>query len=118
MNSEFVNELSFWFKTVRNCSHNTTMKYISNLKKVVLLCINNGWLSKDPFASFSLTLEDKDPIYLSKEEIQRLIEKEIRNTRLQSVRDVFVFCCFTGLAFIDVKQLKRSEVCIGIDGQL
>ncbi len=118
LNSEFVNELSFWFKTVRNCSHNTTMKYISNLKKVVLLCINNGWLAKDPFASFSLSLEDKDPIYLNKEEIQSLIEKEIRNIRLQSVRDVFVFCCFTGLAFIDVKQLKRSEVCIGIDGQL
>lgn len=69
LNSEFVNELSFWFKTVRHCSHNTTMKYISNLKKVVLICINNSWLSKDPFASFSLSLEDKDPVYLLKEEI-------------------------------------------------
>jgi site-specific recombinase XerD len=110
--------MSFWFKTARNCSHNTTVKYISNLKKVVLLCLNNGWLSKDPFASFSLSLEDKDPIYLTKEEIQYLIEKEIKNARLQSVRDIFIFCCFTGLAFIDVKQLKRSEVCIGVDGQL
>jgi len=118
LNSEFVNELSFWFKTVRNCSHNTTMKYISNVKKVVLDCVNNGWLSKDPFASFSLRLEDNDPVYLTKEEVQSLIEKEIKNTRLQSVRDIFIFCCFTGLAFIDVKQLKRSEVCIGIDGQL
>lgn len=36
---------------------------------------------------------------------------------MQSVRDIFVFCCFTGLAFIDVKQFRRSEVCIGIDGQ-
>lgn len=118
LNSEFVNEMSFWYKTVRNCSHNTTVKYISNLKKIILLCLNNGWLSKDPFASFSLSLEDKDPVYLTKEEIQSLIEKEITNVRLQSVRDIFIFCCFTGLAFIDVKQLKRSEVCIGIDGQL
>ncbi len=117
MNSEFVNEMSFWYKTVRHCSHNTTMKYISNLKKVVILCINNGWLVKDPFASFSLKLEDKEPVYLAKEEIQRLIEKDINNIRLQRVRDIFIFCCFTGLAFIDVKQLKRSEVCIGIDGQ-
>jgi site-specific recombinase XerD len=118
LNSEFVNDLSFWFKTVRNCSHNTTIKYITNLKKVVLLCLNNGWLTKDPFAAFSLSLQDKDPVYLTKEEIQSLIEKEIKNVRLQSVRDIFIFCCFTGLAFIDVKQLKRSEVCIGIDGQL
>ena len=118
LNIEFVNELSFWFKTVRRCGHNTTMKYISNLKKVVLHCVNIGWLWKDPFASFSLALEDNDPVYLAKEEIQRIIEKEIKNVRLQNVRDVFVFCCFTGLAFIDVKQLKRTEVCIGIDGQL
>ena len=118
LNSEFVNDLSFWFKTVRNCAHNTTMKYITNLKKVVLLCVDKGWLNKDPFASFSLSLEENDPIFLTKEELQRLMEKVIENTRLQSVRDIFVFCCFTGLAFIDVKKLKRSEVCIGIDGQL
>lgn len=118
LNSEFVNDLSFWFKTVRNCSHNTTMKYITNLKKVVLFCVDKGWLIKDPFASFSLSLEDNDPIFLTKEELQRIIEKGIENKRLQSVRDVFVFCCFTGLAFIDVKKLKRSEVCIGIDGHL
>ena len=61
LNSDFVNELSFWFKTVRKCGHNTTMKYISNLKKVVLQCVDNGWLTKNPFASFSLSLESNDP---------------------------------------------------------
>src|ERR1700712_3154077 len=40
-----------------------------------------------------------------------------KQPRIPSDRDIFIFCCFTGLAFIDVKQLKRSEVCIGIDGQ-
>lgn len=118
LNSDFVNEFSFWFKTVRHCGHNTTMKYITNLKKVVLLCVNKGWLTKDPFASFSLSLEENDPVFLAKEEIQRITEKDIKNNRLESVRDIFIFCCFTGLAFVDVKQLKRSEVCIGIDGQL
>jgi len=118
LNSEFVNDISFWFKTVRKCAHNTTIKYITNLKKVVLLCVDKGWLIKDPFASFSLSLEENDPIFLTKEELQRIIEKGIQNNRMQSVRDVFVFCCFTGLAFVDVKKLKRTEVCIGIDGKL
>ena len=118
LNSDFVNELSFWFKTVRNCGHNTTMKYIANIKKVVLLCVDKGWLHKDPFASFNLSLEEKAPVFLTKEEIQNITEKDIQNNRLQTVRDVFMFCCFTGLAFIDVKKLKHSEVCIGIDGQL
>jgi hypothetical protein len=111
LNNEFVNDLSLWFKTVRRCGHNTTIKYITNLKKVILICVNNGWLIKDPFSSFDLSLEKNDPVFLSKEEIQCIIEKEINNARLQSVRDIFVFCCFTGLAFIDVKKLKRSEVC-------
>lgn len=117
LNSDFVNELAFWFKTVRHCAHNTTMKYIANIKKVVLMCVDKGLLTKDPFASFNLSLEENDPVFLAKEELQRIIRKEIAGPRLQSVRDIFVFCCFTGLAFIDVKQLKRSEVCIGIDGQ-
>lgn len=117
LNSDFVNELSFWFKTVRNCAHNTTMKYIANIKKVVLLCVDKGWLNKDPFASFSLSLEQNEPVFLTKEEIQRITDKDIQNNRLQTVRDIFIFCCFTGLAFVDVKKLKRSEVCIGIDGQ-
>ena len=117
LNAEFVEELSFWFKTVKHCGHNTTMKYITNLKKVVLQCVDKGWLTKDPFASFSLGLEEKDPVYLTKEELQTIGEKELQPGRLESVRDIFVFCCFTGLAFIDVKQLKRSEVCIGIDGK-
>ena len=116
LNSDFVNELSFWYKTVRHCRHNTTMKYITNMKKVVLLCVDKGWLIKDPFTSFSLSLEENDPVFLTKEEVQRIIDKEINNIRLKSVRDIFIFCCYTGLAFIDAKQLKRSEVCIGIDG--
>jgi len=118
LNNDFVNDLSFWYKTVRGCGHNTTMKYITNLKKIVLHCVDNGWLTKDPFASFSLSLEENDPVFLSKEELQRLTEKDIKNVRLHGVRDIFIFCCFTGLAFVDVKKLKRSEVCTGIDGQL
>ncbi len=117
LNSDFVNELSYWFKTVRQCGHNTTMKYITNIKKVVLMCVDKGLLTKDPFASFNLSLEENEPVFLTKEELQRIIRKDVGSSRLESVRDIFVFCCFTGLAFIDVKQLKRSEVCIGIDGQ-
>ena len=77
LNAEFVEELSFWFKTVKHCGHNTTMKYITNLKKVVLQCVDKGWLTKDPFASFSLGLEEKDPVYLTKEELQTIGEKEL-----------------------------------------
>ncbi len=75
------------------------------------------WLAyKGSFCFIKISLEENDPVFLTKEEIERLAEKIIQNARLQSVRDIFIFCCFTGLAFVDVKHLKRSEVCIGIDG--
>jgi integrase len=115
---DFVKKMYHWFRTVKNCCHNTTLKNIANLKKIVLMCVDNGWLVVDPFAKFDLTREDVETTYLTKEELQAIAEKDFYNKRLERVRDVFVFCCFTGLAFIDVKQLKRSEITLGADGEL
>lgn len=55
--------------------------------------------------------------FLTEEELHTLISKDIQNTRIRQVRDIFIFSCFTGLAYIDAKRLKRSEVVIGIDGE-
>jgi integrase len=107
---EFIKKLYNWYRTDLELNHNSALKNIANMKKIVLDCVDNGWLVGDPFAKFEMTREDVDTIYLDKEELQRIISKEIDNERLSRVRDLFVFCCFTGLSFIDVKQLKRSEV--------
>jgi hypothetical protein len=55
---EFISEYAFWLKSVRHCSHNTTMKYLSNFKKVVLHCVKNGWLNRDPFLGFKLNKKE------------------------------------------------------------
>src|SRR5689334_4744769 len=55
VNYEFISDYAFWLKTKRNCNHNSTMKYLANFRKIVLLCIKNGWLQKDPFIGFKLT---------------------------------------------------------------
>ena len=115
---EFIKKLYHWFRTVKNLNHNSTLKNIANMKKIVLDCVDNGWLLKDPFAKFEMTREDVDTVYLTKEELQKIASKKIYNERLSRVRDLFVFCCFTGLSFIDVKQLKRSEVTFGAYGEL
>lgn len=65
-----------------------------------------------------MSREEVQTSFLVKEEIQAIAGKVIKNTRLSRVRDVFIFCCFTGLAFADLKQLKKSEVAIGVDGTL
>lgn len=54
---------------------------------------------------------------LTEEELQILMTKELTNPRIRQVRDIFIFSCFTGLAYIDAKKLKRSEIVIGVDGE-
>lgn len=114
---QFINDFSFWLKSQKKCNHNTTIKYLTNLRKIVGLCIKNGWLSKDPFFGFKMTKKEVVRDFLREDELQTLIEKDFGNDRLNQIRDIFIFSCFTGLAYIDAKRLKRSEVVPGIDGE-
>ena len=116
MDFEFVSQFEFWLKTFRNCNHNTTIKYIANFRKIVNHCIRSGWLEKDPFVGFKMTKKEVIPEFLTEHEIAALGEKKFSSERLTQVRDIFLFCCYTGLAFADVKKLKISEIGVGVDG--
>jgi site-specific recombinase XerD len=116
LNYEFISEYSFWLKSVRDCNHNTTMKYLSNFKKIVLGCVRNGWLQRDPFSDFKMAKKEVIRIALTEKELQKLTEKTFTTDRLNFVKDIFLFSCYTGLAYIDVKKLKRTEITTGIDG--
>ncbi|WP_068473277.1 site-specific integrase [Saccharicrinis aurantiacus] len=110
LNHQFVRNYELYLKTERKCAHNTTIKYLKNFKKIVRIAIANGWMKKDPFSTIKFKLKPVDAIYLSKEELYTIIFKDISIERIVQVRDVFVFCCFTGLAFSDVKTLKREHI--------
>ncbi len=116
LNYEFVSQFEFWLKTFRNCDHNTAMKYISNFRKIVNGCIRNGWIDRDPFVGFKMTKKEVVPEFLTDPEVQKIAAKKFVSERISQVRDIFLFCCYTGLAFADVKKLKASEIAIGIDG--
>ena len=116
MDFEFVSQFEFWLKTFRNCNHNTTIKYIANFRKIVNHCIRSGWLEKDPFVGFKMTKKEVIPEFLTEHEVVLLGEKKFSSERLTQVRDIFLFCCYTGLAFADVKKLKISEIGVGVDG--
>jgi site-specific recombinase XerD len=112
----FLSEFEFWLKTRKNCNHNTTIKYLSNLRKIVNFCIRNGWLKKDPFFGFKMSKEEVIRECVTEQELQVISSKDFKNERLNQVRDIFLFSCYTGLAYIDAKRVKRSELKIGIDG--
>ncbi len=113
----FITDYEFWFKTVRNCAHNTTMKYLANFKKVIHLCLKNGWLERDPFLGYKMSKREVIREHLTEAELQRMAAKDFATDRLIQVRDVFLFSCYTGLAYADVQKLKRSEIGEGMDGE-
>ena len=117
INHEFITEFEYFLKTVHSCSHNTAMKYITNFKKIVRICFGNGWIEKDPFINYKITLKEVEREILLEHEIQAIADKEFVSPRLNQVRDIFIFCCFTGLAFSDVKKLSKGHLILGIDGE-
>lgn len=113
----FVTDYEFWLRSVRNCANNTAVKYIKNFSKIIKLCLANDWLDKNPFANYKSKVKEVERVYLSEDEIQNIINKDFKTERLSLVRDIFLFSCFTGLAYIDVKNLTKSHISIGIDGE-
>ena len=106
----FIRDLEYYLKTERNCCNNTTVKYIKNFKKIVNIALSNGWLKSDPFVNIKFHLDDVDMDFLTEEELDTVMKKQFKIERIQQVKDVYLFCCFTGLAFIDVKNLSYSEI--------
>ena len=113
----FITDYEFWLRSVRNCANNTAVKYLKNFNKIIKLCLANDWLDKNPFANYKSKVKEVVRVYLTEEEIQSIIEKDFKTERLSLVRDIFLFSCFTGLAYIDVKNLTKSHISYGIDGE-
>ncbi|WP_010661904.1 site-specific integrase [Marinilabilia salmonicolor] len=118
LNQQFVKDYELYFKTERNCGHNSTTKYLKNFKKIVRIALANGWMKKDPFATIKFKLNQVDAVYLTDEELEAIRKKELHIERIDQVRDIFLFCCYTGLAFSDVKTLKPEHLATDKDGFL
>jgi site-specific recombinase XerD len=113
----FITEYEFYLRSVRNCANNTAVKYIKNFSKIIKICLANHWIDRNPFANYKSKVKEVERVYLSEGEIQNIINKDFKTERLSLVRDIFLFSCFTGLAYIDVKNLTKSHISIGIDGE-
>jgi site-specific recombinase XerD len=115
INYDFISDLEFYLKTEKDCNHNTVMKYLGDFKKIVLLAVKKQWLLQDHFLGYQLTRKDVVKEFLVEEELNAISAKQFAAERLTAVRDIFLFSCYTGLAYADVQKLKRSEIRTGID---
>ncbi|MDB5133634.1 MAG: Site-specific recombinase XerD [Mucilaginibacter sp.] len=117
LNHAFITGFEFYLKTDCKCSGVSAAKYIKQLKKIVNHCIANSWLKQNPFVNFKSTAKAKERTYLTQHELDTIANKQLTIERLVQVRDIFVFCCYTGLSYADVKKLKRNEIGVGVDGE-
>jgi len=111
VDKDFLDEFADYLMTKDDpCSNNSARKYLSNFQKIVNLARTKGWLDSDPYQHFKMQYKKKDPVFLSSDELSRIEQKEFDIERLDRVRDVFVFSCYTGLGFSDAEKLQKSDV--------
>lgn len=117
VNNMFILDFETYLKTMCACSNNTAAKYMRLFKKIILLAKNNGLLNVDPFASYKIQFKKVDRGYLTQHELETIMAKEFSIERLEHVRDIFIFACFTGLAYIDVQKLRKEHIRESFDGK-
>ena len=115
---EFIRDYEHYLRTVRNCANNTVVKYIRNMGKVLHLAEQKEIIRKNPLSTLKFRIHEIDKIFLTDAELDALVKKSFVSDRLNNVKDVFVFCCFTGLAFVDVKQLRIADITVSSNGDM
>jgi site-specific recombinase XerD len=98
------------------CTNNGTMKHLERLKKIVSWAVKNEWIEKNPFIGFQLKFKRKDRDFLNGREMSSIESADLSNPMLQTVRDLFIFSCYTGLSYIDLVALKPQQLLANIDG--
>lgn len=117
VNFQFITEYEFYLKSQRNVQHNTAMGIIKKLKQIIRMCLANEWIERDPFMNFKVRIHDTRRNVLMEDELIILSNKLLMTERLDIVRDIFLFSCYTGLSYGDVEKLAPADISTGIDGE-
>lgn len=114
----FITEFEHYLVTKEKLQNNTIHKIIKIVKKVFNMAVTLDWIPSHPLNGFKTSYRNPVRQVLTQEELNILINKEFQIARLEEVRDVFIFCCFTGFAYSDIYNFAKGEEEIGIDGNV
>ncbi|MCU4156847.1 site-specific integrase [Carboxylicivirga sp. A043] len=118
INHSFIVGFETYLNTQCGCNANTTAKFIQKFKSIVLTAQKNGWIQTDPFGNYRISIKKVDRGYLNDDELKLIMQKSFCSERLERIRDIFIFSCYTGLAYIDIKNLRQEHITKGFDGNL
>ncbi len=116
LSNEFIVDFNTFMKQYYGNDQNTTCKHLKNLKTYIKYAVSKGWLLKSPFNDFRISYKPKEKPYLSMNELLQLEKHEFNVPKLELVKDLFLFQCYTGLSFSDLMELKGINLTTGIDG--
>lgn len=116
---EYIDGFNSFLQTAKNCKNNGAVNLLCCMKNFILYCLRNEWIEKNPFKYYKLKEDhNKAKDHLTKAELDVLLDKAMPNSRLERIRDVFVFCSLTGLAFTDADHLRREHITKDEDGMV
>ena len=105
-----INDFDIYLRTKLSMKQNSASKTVRFLKTVVLFMIKSGTIERDPFANYRFKWKQVSREFLSEEELASIMEKKMETPTLEAVRDIFIFSCFTGLVYIDIANLRESDI--------
>lgn len=118
IDGSFVDDFSDYLFTTYKVSNNQVQKIMQVFKHVTKICIKKGLLKKDPFSDYKIKFDPVDPNFLTVDELKLIIQKKFSLRSLETTKDLFVFSCFTGLAFVDAMNLKRENITLAENGDM
>jgi integrase/recombinase XerD len=112
---QFINDFEYYLRTEKEMQQSTINKTLQRFKKMINFGVAHDYIDKNPFLMHKPKPSKKEVIYLTKDELSLLQSKVFYNRRLDEVRDCFVFCCYTGLAFKEMSNLRKHHIVTGKD---
>lgn len=117
INHQFVSNFDYYLRTEKGIGNNTTIRYVKTLQKFFNTALNNGWVSSNSFANYKVTFNKVERTKLTEVELNKIIDKKFAIDRLNRIRDIFVFACYSGLSFGDLQKFNENDIVIGMDGK-
>lgn len=116
LTADFIREFDFYLRYDKQCAHNTVWIYTMPVLSLVQLAIKKGLIRDNPFEDYEISMEETDRGYILKEDVEKLMMSKPPHKRYEVVKDLFIFSCFTGLAYADIKKLTRNNIQSFFDG--
>jgi integrase len=113
---QFLDDFDYYLKTEKKQEQITINKTIQRLRAPIKQAISEGYLDRDPFVLHKSKTVRKTVIFLTTEELKTLEDAVLQQKRLVIIQDLFIFCCYTGLAFNEMAHLEKQHIQIGFDG--